>query len=134
MTPTLTARNVTRATELAADLEVADSLLSRFMGLMGRPGLEDRCGLWLTGTNGIHMMFMRFPIDAVFLGRSEAADGGLRPVLSVHPGLRTWTGLVPLVRGAAGVLELPVGTIARSGTVVGDRVALGAPDEVAAAG
>jgi uncharacterized membrane protein (UPF0127 family) len=45
-------------------------------------------------------------------------------VLSVHPGLRAWTGLVPLVRGAKGVLELPVGTIERSATAVGDLIAL----------
>jgi len=44
--------------------------------------------------------------------------------VSVHPGLAAWRGLVPLVRGAHGVLELPVGTIAASGTVVGDRIAL----------
>jgi uncharacterized membrane protein (UPF0127 family) len=42
----------------------------------------------------------------------------------VHIGLRAWTGLVPLVRGAHGVLELPVGTIERTGTVVGDLVIL----------
>jgi uncharacterized membrane protein (UPF0127 family) len=29
-----------------------------------------------------------------------------------------------LVRGAAGVLELPIGTIERSRTAVGDRIAL----------
>ena len=76
------------------------------------------------------MMFMRFPIDAVFLGAGEAGAGdeGPRAVLSVHRGLRTWIGIVPLVRGAAGVLELPVGTIARSGTVVGDRIVLEAAD------
>ena len=43
-------------------------------------------------------------------------------VKSVHRGLRAWTGLVPLVRGADGVLELPVGTIDATGTAVGDRV------------
>jgi uncharacterized membrane protein (UPF0127 family) len=68
------------------------------------------------------MMFMRFPIDAVFLGR--AAPDGRRPVVSVHRGLRPWTGLVPLVRGAEGVLELPVGTIDASGTARGDVVRL----------
>ncbi len=119
----MTARNVTRATDLGQRIEVADGLWARFMGLMGRPGLDRGAGLWLTG-NGIHMMFMRFPIDAVFLGKPDAADA--RPVVSVHPGLKAWTGLVPLVRGAAGVLELPVGTIERSGTVVGDLVALAA--------
>ncbi len=120
----LRARNVTRTTDLADRLDVADRMWDRFMGLMGRAGLDPGTGLWLTGTNGIHMMFMRFAIDAVFLGQPDKAANGVRPVLSVHRGLRTWTGLVPLVRGAAGVLELPVGTIERSGTAVGDRIAL----------
>ena len=77
------------------------------------------------------MMFMRFAIDAVFLGKPDPARDGARPVLSVHRGLRAWTGLVPLVRGANGVLELPVGTIERSGTAVGD---LDRRSEPAAAG
>ena len=98
------------------------------MGLMGRASLAPDAGLWLPGTNGIHMMFMRFPIDAVFLARPDAADGGggagTQRVMSVHRGLRAWTGLVPLVRGAYGVLELPVGTIERTGTAVGDLVVL----------
>ena len=119
----LTARNVSRATELATRLEVAESLWARFMGLMGRPGLDPGTGLWLTG-NGIHMMFMRFPIDAIFVGRADPDRGDARAVLSVHPGLRAWTGLVPLVRGASGVLELPIGTIERSRTAVGDLIAM----------
>jgi len=127
--PLRAARNVTRGTLLAARLETADGLWGRFMGLMGRPALEPDCGLWLPGTNGIHMMFMRFPIDAVFLGPPIAGEGGAQAVLSVHAGLRAWTGLVPLVRGAQGVLELPVGTIGRTGTVAGDRVVLGPPGE-----
>ena len=117
------ARNVGRGTVLATRLETADGLWARFVGLMGRASLDPDTGLWLPG-NGIHMMFMRFPIDAVFLGKPIAAEGSAQPVLSVHPGLRAWTGLVPLIRGALGVLELPVGTIERSGTAVGDLVLL----------
>jgi uncharacterized membrane protein (UPF0127 family) len=117
------ALNVSRATDIADRLEVADGLWAKFMGLMGRPGLDPGTGLWLTG-NGIHMMFMRFPIDAVFLGAADGTAEGARPVLSVHRGLRAWTGLVPLVRGASGVLELPVGTIDSSRTAVGDLVVL----------
>jgi uncharacterized membrane protein (UPF0127 family) len=45
-------------------------------------------------------------------------------VISVHASLPAWRGLVPLVRGAHGVLELPVGTIAATGTAVGDRILL----------
>ncbi len=114
------ARNVDRGTVLAKRLETAASLWAKFMGLMGRPALPDGDGLWLPATNGIHMMFMRFPIDAVFVSRPDA--DGVRRVRSVHRGLRAWTGIVPLVRGADGVLELPIGTIDASGTVVGDRV------------
>jgi hypothetical protein len=95
-------------------------LWGKFMGLMGRPSLGTGAGLWLPASNGIHMMFMRFPIDAVFVSRPDG--DGVRRVRSVHRGLRAWTGLVPLIRGADGVLELPVGAIDASRTVVGDRV------------
>ena len=71
------ARNLTRDTDLATSLEVAGSLWAKFMGLMGRASLAEGAGLWLPESNGIHMMFMRFPIDALFVG---APDGdGERP-------------------------------------------------------
>lgn len=120
----LTARNVARGTVLGTRLETASGLWARGMGLMGRASLDPHGGLWIPSTNGIHMMFMRFAIDALFVGRPIGAEGGARPVLSVNPGLRAWIGLVPLIRGADGVLELPVGTIAHSGTVKGDRILL----------
>jgi uncharacterized protein len=119
-TPRRTARNLTRSTVLAADLEIAAGLWGKFMGLMGRRSLAPGAGLWLPESNGIHMMFMRFRIDAVFVG-GAAADGS-RAVLSVHRSLPTWRGLVPLVRGAKGVLELPVGTIDATATSLGDQV------------
>jgi uncharacterized membrane protein (UPF0127 family) len=125
--PLRAARNVERGTVLATRLETADSLWAKFMGLMGRASLDPDAGLWLPDSNGIHMMFMRFPIDAIFVGRPDAAAGGARRVIAVHPGLRAWIGLVPLIRGAHGVLELPVGTIARTGTVPGDHIVLESP-------
>lgn len=117
------ARNRTRSRELALDVEVAASLWAKFMGLMGRASLGPGAGLWLPDSNGIHMMFMHFPIDAVFVGRADAA--GARPVVAAYRDLRPWTGLVPFVRGADGVLELSVGTIDASGTEVGDLIEIG---------
>lgn len=58
------------------------------------------------------MLFMRFPIDAVFVDRA-------RRVVKARADLRPWTFAVG-ARGAAEVLELPAGTIARTGTQVGD--------------
>jgi uncharacterized membrane protein (UPF0127 family) len=114
------ARNLDQGTVLASDLETAASLAGKFMGRMGRRSLPVGAGLWLPASNGIHMMFMRFPIDAVFVSK-RSADGS-RTVKSVHRGLRRWIGLVPLVLGADGVLELPVGTIDASATRVGERL------------
>lgn len=122
------ARNVTRGSVIAARVEVGASLWAKFRGLMGRPALGPDAGLWLPDSNGIHMMFMRFPIDAIFLGR--AGPGGARAVVSVRAALPAWTGLVPFVRGAHGVLELPVGAIAASGTVAGDEIVLETPGQV----
>ena len=118
----MAALKVRRVAVLAADVVSAEGLWAKFLGLMGRPSLPSGAALWLPGSNGIHMMFMRFPIDAVFVGRPDAE--GLRPVLAVHERLPAWRGLVPLVRGAHGVLELPAGVVAASGTAVGDRVRL----------
>ena len=67
------ARNLDQGTVLAERLETASSFWGKFLGLMGRPSLSAGDGLWLPGGNGIHMMFMRFPIDAVFLSKADAA-------------------------------------------------------------
>lgn len=116
-----TALNRTRGRALADRVEIAASFMGRFMGLMGRPALPVGDGLWLPGGNGIHMFFMRFPIDAVFLSRADA--GGVRRIVGLRRSLPPWTGLVPFVRGADGVLELPIG--AAEGSEVGDEVILG---------
>ena len=118
----LHARNETRATSLAERLDVAAGLIAKFRGLMGRSSLDEGAGLWFPDSNGIHMMFMRFPIDAVFVGKPEV--GTARRVVAVRRALRPWFGIVWYVRGAHGVLELPAGTIDASATAVGDLIRL----------
>jgi uncharacterized membrane protein (UPF0127 family) len=118
----LAARNLTRGSLLAGQVEEGASLWAKFRGLMGRDALPAGDALWLPGSNGIHMMFMRFPIDCVFLGRPNG--DGSRPVVGVRRALAPWTGIVWYVRGANGVLELPVGAVDGSSTAVGDRVRL----------
>jgi uncharacterized membrane protein (UPF0127 family) len=94
---------------------VADSIWLRTKGLLGRASLPEEEGILLRPGSSIHMFFMRFPIDAVFLDRE------LR-VLRVAAGLRPWR--LASKWGAKAVLELPAGRCARTGVAVGDRLAL----------
>jgi uncharacterized membrane protein (UPF0127 family) len=106
-------------------VSMGDSFSERFMGLMGRASLAEDSGLWLR-TSSIHMMFMRFPIDALFVGRIDA--GGSRRVVAMREHLRPWRGIVLPIRGADAVIELPAGSLARHGVAVDDRLILEAAD------
>ncbi len=64
---------------LASDVRTARSLWARFRGLMGRRSLAPGEGLWLPTDASIHMLFMRFAIDAVFLAPTEAAPAEAAP-------------------------------------------------------
>jgi uncharacterized membrane protein (UPF0127 family) len=101
------------------ELVLGESFRQRFMGLMGRASLPDGHGLYLPA-NSIHMMFMRFAIDALFVSKED--ETGHRSVVSTRPDLPTWRGVVMPVRGAEGVVEMPAGTLARTGVAEGDTV------------
>lgn len=94
---------------------VADSPWLRLRGLLGRDELSPGEALLLHPSSSIHMFFMRFAIDAVFLD----ADG---TVLRVAAGLRPWR--TASRRGARAVLELAAGEAARRGVRPGDRISL----------
>jgi uncharacterized protein len=96
---------------------VADGPLTRMRGLLGRSHLDDGEGLLLKPAGSVHTLFMRFPIDVVFLDRD-----GL--VLRVVPALRPWRSAG--ARKARTVLELPAGTCARNGIEQGSRLSFGA--------
>jgi uncharacterized protein len=125
--PMLVARNVSRGTVLAERLENGSSFWAKFMGLMGRASLPRGDGLWLPGENGIHMLFMRFAIDVVFVSAPVGGPDAPRRVLSVRRSIPPWRGVVWRVGGGKGVLELPVGAIDASATAVGDQIAIEAP-------
>jgi uncharacterized membrane protein (UPF0127 family) len=120
----LVARNVSRDTVLAERLEDGASFRAKFMGLMGRRSLSSGEGLWLPDENGIHMLFMRFPIDVVFVSPPRDGPAGRRRVLSARRDVPPWRGVVWRVGGAKGVLELPAGTIEATGTAIGDEIAI----------
>jgi uncharacterized membrane protein (UPF0127 family) len=123
-------RRLSDGAVVCEQLTLGTSFGQRFMGLMGRASMAAGEGLFLPDTS-IHMMFMRFPIDALFVG-PEGPDGS-RDVVAIREDLPPWRGLVLPVRGARGVVELPAGTLATHGLQPGDRVVFDAGVENGAA-
>ena len=122
MTATLMrALNRTRATVLCERLEPAGGLAGQSRGLLGRDGLASSSGMLFVSSPLIpfmwmHMFFMRFPIDIVFLDRRGH-------VLRICHELRPWR-LSPIVGGARKALELPARAAASSSTQPGDLIEL----------
>lgn len=105
--------NLTKQTWLATKVRKADNFFTRLIGLLKRTQLGPEEALWLMPSKGIHTIGMKFPIDVIFLSRSNVVVGlisGLAPyrISSVH--LRSYS-----------VMELPAGTINKSRTELGDQ-------------
>jgi hypothetical protein len=104
--------NRTRDTLLAERAELADNYWTRFLGLMGRRELPPGTGLVLKPGGGIHMWFMRIPLDVVHVDKRDRVTHVLR-------GIKPWR-FGPLFVGGKLAIELPVGTA--NGTRVGDEI------------
>jgi len=85
-------------------IEMADTFLARFRGLMLRKRLPAGHGLLIAPCNSIHMCFMRFAIDAIFIDKNYK-------VLKVARNVKPWIGLA-WCRKAWGVVEVSAGEAA----------------------
>jgi len=113
--------NQTRGTILCARLEDAGGLAGQSKGLLGRSGLEPDEGMMFVRGRfepfmWMHMFFMRFPIDIVFLNREGV-------VVRINHALRPWR-VSSVVLRARVALELEAGAASRSRTTVGDLIKL----------
>jgi uncharacterized protein len=117
----LRAINKTRGTVLCARLEDAGGIAGKSRGLLGRDGLEADAGMLFEAGRWepfmwMHMLFMRFAIDIVFLDHHGA-------VIRINHSLKPWR-LSSLVWGAHKAIELAAGATMRSQTIEGDEIVL----------
>ncbi|HET7034789.1 MAG TPA: DUF192 domain-containing protein [Thermomicrobiaceae bacterium] len=108
--------NETRGSELGDRVAVARSFLSRGRGLMFRRFLAPGSGLVIEPCSSIHTMWMRFPIDVLYMSREHE-------VLRADSAMAPWR-IGPLRPHSRYVVELPAGVIRASGTQAGDRLRL----------
>jgi uncharacterized membrane protein (UPF0127 family) len=62
---------------VASLVEVAKTRADRRRGLLGRDALDVSAALLLTPCSAVHTVFMRFPIDVVFIDR----DGHVKKIV-----------------------------------------------------
>ena len=106
--------NKTKETFLAYRVKVADSILSRLVGLLGKRSLALDSGLWIVPSSGVHTLGMLFTIDVVFLDKNLKVVG-LRELLRPFS-------ITGLNLQADSVIELPADTIFKSRTEIGDAL------------
>jgi uncharacterized membrane protein (UPF0127 family) len=106
--------NHTQNTVLADRAALADTFLSRLRGLLGRTSLPDGEALIITRCNSIHMFFMHFPIDVVFIDKKDIVVGLLEkfPPNSISP--LFWRSFM--------AIELSAGRIALTKTRINDKI------------
>jgi uncharacterized protein len=106
--------NKTKETFLALRVKVADSILGRLIGLLGKRSLNPDGGVWIVPANAIHTIGMLFSFDVVMIDRDFK-------VVSLTEMVKPFRVILPK-RRAESVIELPAHTIFRSRTEVGDQL------------
>ena len=108
--------NKTKETFLAFRVRVADSVLSRLIGLLGKRSLKPDSGVWIVPSNAIHTFGMLFTFDVVMIDREFKVVGVrelFRPFRILWPNLR-----------AESIIELPAHAIFKSHTEIGDQLVI----------
>ena len=95
------------------EVEIAETFFSRLIGLMGRKNLDKGHGLLLAPCNSIHMLFMRFAIDVVYLDKEFC-------IKKIARNVPPWLGM-SFCFGAWAALELPSGEADRLNLAVGQK-------------
>lgn len=104
--------NLTQQTVVCDREEFARTFWQRLRGLLGRTELAPGEGLVIGPCNSIHTFGMKFPIDVLFLT-------GKGQVVAAFESVRRGK-IIPFVKDASLVLELPAGIIRESRTTAGD--------------
>ena len=106
--------NATRNTVLGDKIVIAQTSLSRMVGLLPKASLEPGAGLIIAPSQGVHTVGMRFAIDVIFLDRKWR-------VIDMYEALPPFR--ISRIRWKArAVVELPAGTITQTATSMGDEL------------
>jgi len=101
---------------LAESAAKADTAFSRLKGLLGRESIGAQEALIITRCRSIHMFFMKFAIDALFVNKNNEVIGAVENIKPFQ--------MSPYFLFSSYVIELPAGKIQESHTEKGDVVVI----------
>ena len=93
---------------------MADRFVERMVGLLGRTTLLPGEALVITRCQQIHMFFMRFAIDVIFVDRNDKVVGLVERIRPFTMSRIFWQ--------ANRAIELPTGRISQTHTALGDQL------------
>jgi len=108
--------NKTKNTLVASRAKMAQNFLARMVGLLNRSSLSPQEALIIPHCQSIHMFFMRFPIDVIFVDSENK-------VVHLLKNIRPFQ-LSPIIFSSFYAIEMAVGGIETSRTAVGDFLLL----------
>jgi uncharacterized membrane protein (UPF0127 family) len=108
--------NKTRNIVISQQATIADTAFSRLKGLLGRDSIGAQEALVITQCRSIHMFFMRFGIDVIFVDRHSRVVGTVKRIQPFQMSPYFWR--------ASQAIELPEGVIEKTGTVRGDEIVM----------
>jgi len=115
-TRTVRATNSTRGTLVGNSIRVAETGITRIVGLLGERELQSGDGLLILPSQGVHTWGMQFPIDIAVLNDDWE-------VIATRHSMRPFR-MTRVFWKAAAILELPAGTLNSTRTSVGDAIQL----------
>ena len=107
-------KNQTKNTTIASKVVIADTFLSRMVGLLNRDSFSENEALVITRCQSIHMFFMRFCIDVIFVSKEHR-------VVGLAPHIKPFQ-LSPVFFKSSYAVELQAGTISKTQTSIGDEL------------
>jgi len=106
--------NKTKNIVLAENASLADTALSRLVGLLGRSAIAPSEALIITHCRSIHMLFMKFPLDVIFVDKNNKVVGLVCNILPFR--------FSPYFFRAVAAIEIFPGTIARTQIQMKDEI------------
>ena len=106
--------NTSKKTVIAQEFGFADTFWTRMVGLLNRKSLSPQEALIITRCQSVHMFFMRFAIDVIFVSKENKVVGLVQDLRPFQ--------LSPIYFKSSYAIELDTGSISSTKTEIGDQI------------